>query len=94
MPRTSKRGGGSFLPDANGHASATGGGKPHDSDLLSNTDILYLKNVVLKFIQVQHPVHTRLLPLSQHLDGSCTSTIRPPSYPDPVQTRQVTHTFT
>jgi len=52
MPRTPKRGGGSFLPDANGHASAAGGSKPHDSDLLSNTDILYLKNVVLKFIQV------------------------------------------
>ena len=52
MPQTAKRGGGSFLPDANGHAGAVGGGKPHDGDLLSNTDILYLKNVILKFIQV------------------------------------------
>ena len=51
MPRTPKRGGGSFLPDANGHAGAAGG-KPQDGDLLSNTDILYLKNVILKFIQV------------------------------------------
>ena len=66
MPRTPKRGGGSFLPDANGHADAAGG-KPHDSDLLSNTDILYLKNVVLKFIQVrelQHHVRIKGTPSS------------------------------
>ena len=53
MPHTPKRGGGSFLPDANGHSASSGGGKHHDGDLLTTTDILYLKNVVLKFIQVQ-----------------------------------------
>jgi hypothetical protein len=53
VPRTPKRGGGSFLPDANGNGAT--GGKGHDGDTLSNTDILYLKNVILKFIQV--PMH-------------------------------------
>ena len=52
MPRIQKRGSGALLPDVNGMDNGATGSKAHNGDALSNTDILYLKNVILKFIQV------------------------------------------
>ena len=62
MPQTPRRGGGSLLGaaanggKANGRASGGGGSpRPLHEDLLTDLDILYLKNVVLKFIEVRAP---------------------------------------
>lgn len=58
MPQTPRRGGGSLLGaaanggTANGRGGGGGSGSPFHEDLLTDLDILYLKNVVLKFIEV------------------------------------------
>ena len=76
MPQTPRRGGGSLLEaEANGgtvsgHSGSGGRGsstRAFHADLLTELDILYLKNVVLKFIEVrsessQNTINRRLRP--------------------------------
>jgi len=62
MPQTPIRGGGSLLGTPRSGVKTSGNGsngrgghygpKPFEPDLLTELDIMYLKNVVLKFIEV------------------------------------------